>query len=132
MSEVNPSAYPPIHADPKSVIKTVQVAQKPSLGRLVHYRLSAADAEKVNRRRTDGESIRSRLQASTWPPGAQAHIGNSVIAGDVVPMMIVRVMDFWPQSVINGQAFLDGNDVLWVTSVREGDRPGEWCWPPRT
>ena len=32
---------------------------------------------------------------------------------------------------VNGQAFLDGNDVLWVTSAREGTEPGQWSWPPR-
>jgi hypothetical protein len=33
---------------------------------------------------------------------------------------------------VNGQAFLDGNDVFWACSRREGEGNGEWCWPPRT
>ncbi|KKK65507.1 hypothetical protein LCGC14_2973460, partial [marine sediment metagenome] len=27
---------------------------------------------------------------------------------------------------VNGQAFLDGNDSLWVTSVQEGYESGQW------
>jgi hypothetical protein len=32
---------------------------------------------------------------------------------------------------VNGQAFLDGNDVLWITSAKEGTEPGQWSWPIR-
>lgn len=107
----------------------------PSIGRLVHYRLSEDDAVKVNRRRTTGTAILDSILKEKWPLGAQAHIGNAAAAGDVVPLLIVRV---WPNEYdngtvpgVNGQAFLDGNDVLWVTSAREGDKPGTWSWPAR-
>lgn len=30
---------------------------------------------------------------------------------------------------VNGQAFLDGNDTLWVTSAPQGDGNGFWDWP---
>lgn len=111
-------------------------AQKPSLGRIVVYVLSEQDAEQINRRRTNGKSIQERLaqQPPAWPAGAQAHIGNYASAGDEVPCLIVHV---WPDefgsgiSGINGQAFLDGNDSLWVTSVKEGTEPGTWHWPAR-
>lgn len=108
----------------------------PTTGRLVLYALSEADADAVNRRRTDSRAIRERMQASPkeWPEGAQAHIGNTAREGDTVPLLVVRV---WPNEYgenvpgVNGQAFLDGNDVLWVTSAKEGTQPGQWSWPPR-
>ena len=106
----------------------------PSIGRIVHYKLSADNEQAINRRRTTGNAIADRIAEEKWPLGAQAHIGNTAREGDVVPLMIVRV---WPDEYgvgvpgVNGQAFLDGNDALWVTSAREGDGPGQWSWPPR-
>jgi hypothetical protein len=108
--------------------------QQPSIGRIVHYQLSENDIEQINRRRTYGASIHGRMEENAWPVGAQAHIGNHQQAGDVVPLVIVRV---WPDEGgvgipgVNGQALLDGNDVLWVTSAHEGTEPGQWQWPPR-
>lgn len=107
-----------------------------TIGRTVHYRLSENDVTQINRRRTNGSSIRERMQATppTWPEGAQAHIGNTASAGDVVPLVVVRV---WPNEFgegipgVNGQALLDGNDALWITSAKEGADPGTWAWPPR-
>ena len=98
-----------------------------SVGRIVQYVLSGADAEQINRRRVRGVG-----HAPDWPAGAQAHVGNPVIAGDIVPAIVV-----WPHhnedSTFNGQAFLDGNDVLWLTSVRydAGGGHGTWHWPER-
>lgn len=112
------------------------IEQKPSIGRIVHFKLTAEQATQINRRRTNGSSIAARMKAEppAWPAGAQAHIGNSASEGDIVPLTIVRV---WPNEFgegvpgVNGQAALDGNDVLWVTSAREGTEPGQWSWPPR-
>lgn len=80
--------------------------------RIVLYTLSENDARLIEDRR------------------AISHIGhgNAPSEGDVVPMLVVRV---WPDGV-NGQAFLDGDDVLWVTSRPEGAGPGTWAWPART
>jgi hypothetical protein len=104
-------------------------------GRTVHYRLSASDVQQINRRRTSGSSIAERMKQEppAWPAGAQAHIGNPASEGDTVPMLVVRV---WSSEQggnhsVNGQAFLDGNDALWVTSAKEGTEPGQWSWPPR-
>jgi hypothetical protein len=114
-------------------------------GRIVLYVLSANDADAINRRRTTGAEIAKRMGMDVWgdkngepihgwPAGAQAHIGNPASELDTYPMMIVRV---WPDEFgpgvpgVNGQVFLDGNDVLWVTSVREGTEPGTWYWPAR-
>jgi len=109
---------------------------KPSVGRIVHYMLTENDAEQINRRRTSGQDISKRIEADKWPLGAQAHIGNTVRAGDVFPMMIVRV---WPDSEVSsvqGQVFLDGNDCFWATSREQVDpasvdKQGLWFEPPR-
>lgn len=112
--------------------------QVPSIGRIVHYRLSADDAVQINRRRTTSASIAERLTFSpgglapgAWHLGAQAHIGNEAKEGDVRPMMIVHCWGTTPESCVNGQVFLDGNDVLWATSVSVGEGPHTWSWPPR-
>lgn len=106
--------------------------QKPSIGRIVHYRLTAEQATEVNRRRDDAKLNSDVMR--TERPGYQAHVGNPVYAGEPVAMIVVQV---WPNEFgpdhdgVNGQVFLDGNDSLWVTSVKEGDGPGTWSWPPR-
>lgn len=99
---------------------------EPTPGRIVLLKLSAQQAQEINRRRTTGAKIKLRMDSGTWPRGAQAHIGNEAKEGDVVPMMIVRV---WSPEMVNGQVFLDGNDTLWATSVHEGDQPGNYSWP---
>jgi len=106
----------------------------PTLGRVVQYRLSADDAEQINRRRTNGHKIRERMELDPpqWPAGAQAHIGNEAKEGQAVPMLIVAVWGDTPTSAVNGQAFLDGNDVLWVTSVAVGEGPRTYSWPTRS
>lgn len=118
--------------------------QVPSIGRIVHYRLSVDDAIQINRRRTSGVSIATRMKSFVpsaqenesviygWPEGAQAHIGNAVKEGDVFPMLITKVWGDNPSSAVNGQAYLDGNDVLWVTSACVGDGPRTFSWPQRS
>jgi len=125
----------------------------PTIGRIVIYKLTAQDAEQINRRRTTGESIRERMKPKMdlsifglgvninadqlWAQGAQAHIGNPAEAGQEFPMLITRVLKqerdvgniTW--LVASGQVFLDGNDVLWVQARTEGLEPGEWRWPGR-
>lgn len=106
----------------------------PQLGSMLIYRLTAADAEAVNRRRTTGEKIAKRIAIENWCIGAQAHIGNEAKAGQCFPMMVVNVDRFHDVTSaavyeVNGQVFLDGNDVLWVQGVSEGPRNGTWYWP---
>lgn len=105
--------------------------QIPSIGRIVHYKLTAEDAEQINRRRTTGTSIADRIKFREWSVGAQAHIGNEVREGDVFPMLITRVWGNDPTSAVNGQVFLDGNDVFWATSVRAGEGPRTFSWAVR-
>ena len=111
--------------------------QIPTIGRIVHYRLSADDVAQINRRRTTGQSIADRMKYGddpllrAWPAGAQAHIGNEVREGDIFPMLITQVWGTSASSAVNGQVFLDGNDVLWATSRVTGDQAGTFSWPMR-
>lgn len=85
------------------------------------YRLSAEDVSAIYGQR------------NARGPGLP-HDGNPVYENDELPMVIVRVFeDEHGPGIpgINGRVMLDGPDSLWVTSRKEGDQPGEWCWPPR-
>ena len=101
-------------------MSTVEAPQlKPSLGRLVHYTLNESDVARIDQQRQ-----------------YEPYRGNDVQVGDVFPMDIVRVWsagpdDLTPDTAVNGQVKLDGNDTLWVTSVTLGDGPGHFTWPPR-
>jgi hypothetical protein len=106
-----------------------------TIGRVVLYTLHEQDAEQINRRRTNGKDIARRIQkndpnemSSSWPIGAQAHIGNEVKAGEQFPMLVTKV---WSPGYVNGQVFLDGNDCFWATSVTEGTGGHSWAWPAR-
>jgi hypothetical protein len=96
----------------------------PSIGRIVHYTLTAEDAECVNRRRTSPEQNRPR----------GTHVGNPAHAGQIVPLIITTVWvdEYGPGNYgVNGQVLLDGNDSLWITSASQGDGEGQWHEPPR-
>lgn len=105
------------------------MSQTPTIGRIVHYRLTADDAEMINRRRSDFDAERAREVR----PGYVGHIGNRVAQGDVYPATIVRVFGpaDRPDAAVNLQVSLDGNDLYWATSRVEGDGPGTWRWPAR-
>ncbi len=107
--------------------------QLPTLGRIVHYRLKADEAEHVNRRRTTPSSIFERIKVLAWPLGAQAHIGFPVAEGDTFPMIVTYPSAplSAPDMPVNGQVFLDGTDVLWVSGVKVGEGPGTFSWPTR-
>lgn len=101
----------------------------PTIGRIVHYRLSQEDAEQINRRRADAnDQMGWHREHKT---GAQVHVGNSVAAGDAFPMVITRVWGPTETSAVNGQVMLDGNDLFWATSVTVGDGPRSFSWPTR-
>ncbi|MEU3683785.1 hypothetical protein AB0E99_22995 [Streptomyces sp. NPDC030592] len=99
---------------------------QPSIGRIVHYRLTKHDADDINRRRNDFHTSRSAEDRT----GFVGHVGNSVQGGDVFPAVIVRV---WNESTVtcNLQVLLDGTDTYWATSREEGTGVGRWAWPER-
>jgi len=78
----------------------------PTIGQVVHYRL------------TDEDETNVRFIG--------AH-GNRPRGGDVYPAMIVRV---WNETNVNLQVFIDGPSTLWATSRVQGDTPGRWMLPP--
>lgn len=96
--------------------------QTPSIGRIVHYRLSAQDAEQIMSDRTARCHTDDLDVMVPWS-------GNDVAEGDLFPMLIVRTWGDTPTSAVNGQVFLDGNDVFWATSRVVGDQPGTFEWP---
>lgn len=79
--------------------------QTPTIGRIVHYRLSDADAAAIN---------------------AQQSQGNHVDANDVVAAIVVRV---WVPTTCNLRLMLDGECDMWVTSRTHGNDMGNWDWP---
>lgn len=95
-------------------------------GRVVYFVLNAAAVDEIMRRRTDGPSIaeRMKLKTPTWPAGAQAHIGNPVVEGQICPAIVVAINSV---DNVNLKVLLDGSDVYWARSVafHEGhtDRP---------
>ena len=97
------------------------------IGLMVLYRLTADEALATNKRREDARQNVEKMREER--PGFQAHVGNMVNEDERVPMIITQV---WPDEFgpgyqgVNGQAFLDGNDSLWVTSVQEGYESGQW------
>ena len=144
-SILNSKVSVPIEILPNGQVRAKVV--KPTVARIVHYKLTAQDAEQINRRRTSGGSIADRLKTEKWPRGAQAHIGNGVSVGQVVPLIVTAV---WPEEYasnvrlahhpegtkyespfgVNGQVLLDGNDSFWVTSAPQHPAlDGCWSWP---
>lgn len=100
---------------------------EPTIGRVIHYTLSEADAAQIMKRRADFD--KHRLSDDYADTGYVAHFGNRVVAGQVCPAVIVAV---WPGSTtVNLHVLLDGVDAFWATSRAEGDRPGTWAWPAR-
>lgn len=99
----------------------------PTIGRIVHYTLTATDAEAINRRRRD--AIEQSIKIGDYRDGVTVHVGNAVEEGEIYPMMIVRVWGDRPESAVNGQVHLDGNDLHWVTSTQCGTGPRTWAWP---
>lgn len=95
----------------------------PSVGRIVHYKLTEHDADNIKIRREA-----SHISVAGGYGGAQVRYGNEPREGQVFPLLVTVV---WGADLINGQTFLDGNDTHWVMSAGEGDQPGQWSWPPR-
>ena len=103
-------------------------------GRCVYYVMGDQDAVAINRRRTTGQSIAARLATDppSWPAGAQAHIGNAVTAGDILPATVIRIWGS-DSGCSNLREHLDGNDDYWATSrsYNQNKVPATWHWPDR-
>jgi hypothetical protein len=109
---------------------------KPSIGRIVIYKLGEADAQDINRRRHDFTAFTRTYTRPDEPgnPGATGHVGhfgNAVRPGEEYPAMIVRIFPGSPHDMVNLQVHLDGNDTFWATSRHEGPDESEWRWPER-
>lgn len=76
--------------------------QKPTVGRIVHYKVSAHDSLAVK--------------------------SNGIRQEDILPAVIVRV---WNDAGVNIKILCDGPIDCWKTSVTMGDGEGQWSWPPR-
>jgi hypothetical protein len=82
---------------------------KPTLGRIVHYRLTEYDVA----------SIQALLTVHR----------NHAAVGDVCAAVIVRIWDTPGPAMVNLQVLIDGQATYWVTSRCEGDEDGKWSWP---
>ncbi len=94
------------------------------VGLMVLYRLTEDEALMTNKRREDARQNRDKMREDR--PGFQAHGGNHVSEGDRVAMVVTNVGVWDGKPAVNGQAFLDGYDSLWVVGTEEGDAPGQW------
>lgn len=106
----------------------------PTIGRIVLYKLNAADADAINRRRSDFRVYTvNNTRGEAGQPGATGHVGhvgNEVAAGEVYPAVVVRIFD--PSTTTaNLQVLLDGADTYWATSRQEAPGEGSWTWPAR-
>lgn len=81
----------------------------PTIGRIVHYKLSDWDREQI--------VVRAER------PGVNA---NEPRVGDVYPAIVVRVFG---GEQCNLQVFCDGDLTHWASSRAQGDEPGQWTWP---
>ena len=84
------------------------------VGLMVLFRITEEQAKATNIRREDARQNRDKMREER--PGFQAHVGTMVAEGDRCPMIITQV---WADGVINGQAFLDGSDSLWVCMIQK-------------
>lgn len=87
-----------------------------SLGRKVHYKLSADDVAAID---------------ADFPMDAGGHRRNPVREGQLCAADVVAVFEASTDNTANLQVQLDGNVTYWATSRREGTEPGTWAWPLR-
>lgn len=108
------------------------MTQQPTIGRIVHYKLSSKDAESVNQRREDAANYRANPynppRVAKKPTGFVVHVGYQVEEGQVLPAMVVGTPESGNADL---SVYLNGTDTLWSPEASEGDAPGCWSWPPR-
>ena len=91
---------------------------QPTVGRIVHYHLTTAQAESLTPDKSDPWERQSKDGPTPYSEG------------DVVAAIVTRVN---PTPVLVSLRLFP--DVEWEThairNVGKGDLPGEWEWPPR-
>ena len=91
---------------------------------VVNYVMDKQCAEAINARR---RAAMAEVRAKTSDRNARPAIeGNEVHEGTIYPAIVVAR---WSALCVNLQVILDGNDSVWVTSVSEGEAPGNWFHP---
>lgn len=103
------------------------MAQVPTVGRIVLYKLNSDNVAQINRRRSHAAAHMDDHRANS--NGVMVHVGNTVHQGDIFPMVIVRVWGRDENALVNGQVLLDGADTFWACSVGPGAETGMWSWP---
>jgi len=88
---------------------------KPTVGRIVHYRMSEHDVK----------AVRTQLRAN---PTALLDQSNLPRAGQCYAALVTSVTG---HPDVNLKVFMDGPFDYFVASRVEGDQAGTWCWPPR-
>lgn len=96
---------------------------KPTVGRIVLYKLGVNDLEAAVASLPNARGIvnpdTGKIERVEWP-------GNSLLAGDELPAMIVRP---WGDECVNLVVHLDGPGSLWLTSRTYGENQQQWRWP---
>jgi hypothetical protein len=86
--------------------KTEEIMAAPTVGRIVHYRLTEANAAFAD---------------------AQAGRRNVLAAGDTYPAIVTKVHG---ADCADLRIFIGAQDAF-QSSVMLGDKEGMWAWPPR-
>jgi hypothetical protein len=111
-------ATKPERAD--QTLPTSESGPRPSVGRIVHYRLTEMDTDHIEAKRA---AARRRTKFTDgWPKA------NDVQIDQCYAMVIVAVGS---NDLINGKVLLDGEDEFWLNCPPEGDDAGCWHWPER-
>lgn len=85
---------------------------QPTIGRIVHYRLSAGDVAVIESRLPYDSARRNPVsEGQEFPATVTAVFGSGTTANLVVQ--------------------LDGIEQYWATSRQEGEGPCTWSWPVR-
>ncbi len=79
---------------------------KPSIGRIVIYKLTEADRKKLE------------IHQSSMDGGCNV--------STELPAIVVAV---WSDTCVNLRVLTDGTQIWWKSSINEGDQPGNWHWP---
>ncbi len=105
----------------------------PTIGRIVLYVLSTADAAAIKLQRIVKGPGYDQHKAQEHPDQFPQGPGNPAKAGNVYPATVVSVFGAGPDASCNLQVMLDGPDLYWATSRSNDDAdkaPGSWHWMP--